>query len=116
VKDKYQSKFFLACIGKRWMHFHSRREPWQKKPNVDIKTFNNDCISCMKNSFGRNGKKNLDENPFARSVTGSVASSPEGSESPITAHVVVANNPLDFQPDFSGSGAQNCFSCILHTK
>ena len=30
----------------------------------------------------------------------------EGSESPITAHVFVANNPLDFQPDFSGSGAQ----------
>ena len=28
---------------------------------------------------------------------------------PITAHVVVVNNPIDFQTNFSGSGAQNKF-------
>ena len=42
----------------------------------------------------------MDENPFARCVTGSVASSPEGSQIPITSHVVVANNPLDSSARF----------------
>ena len=36
----------------------------------------------------------------------------EGSESPITAHAVVINNPLNFQTDFAGSGAQNLFPLI----
>ena len=40
-------------------------------------------------NFGRNGKQNMDENPFARCVTGSTATSPEGSQSPITSHWVV---------------------------
>ena len=47
-------------------------------------------------SFGRNGKKNMAENPFARSEPGSVASSPEGSESPITAARGCCKQPTGF--------------------
>jgi len=46
--------------------------------------------------FGRNEKENMAENPFARSVTGSVASSPNGSESPITAARGCCKQPTGF--------------------
>ena len=55
-------------------------------------------------SFGRNGKHTTvasawrcgAENPFARSEPGSVASSPEGSESPITAARGCCKQPTGF--------------------
>ncbi|MBQ1642926.1 MAG: hypothetical protein II103_00160 [Treponema sp.] len=50
--------------------------------------------------FGRNGKKNLDENPFARSERSERKSYYRRTWLLQTTHWIL-------QPDFSGSGAQN---------
>ena len=50
----------------------------------------------MEIGFGRNGKQNMAEDPFVRSEPGSVASSPEGCESPITAARGCCKQPTGF--------------------
>ena len=55
-------------------------------------------------SFGRNGKRNMAENSFARSDR-------RERKSYYRARGCI-NNPLNFQTEFAGSGAQNLFPLI----